>query len=57
MNIDPNVQQIVIGGLLLISVVLPGLGRGARWLGTSTRPGSLRSGHKPPWARSVRHRS
>lgn len=54
MNIDPNVQQIVIGGLLLISVVLPGLSRGARWLGT--RPGSLRSGHKPPWALSVRHR-
>jgi rhamnose transport system permease protein len=55
MNIDPNVQQIVIGGLLLVSVILPGLGRGARWLGS--RPGSLRSGHKPPWARSVRHRS
>jgi hypothetical protein len=48
----------VIGGLLLISVVLPGLGRGARWLGTSTstRLGSLRSGHKPLWALSQRHR-
>jgi len=48
MNIDPNVQQIVIGGLLLTSVVIPGLGRAARWRGPS--------GHKPPWALSKRHR-
>lgn len=27
MNVDPNVQEIVIGGLLLISVVIPSLGR------------------------------
>ena len=31
MNIDPNVQQIVIGALLLISVVVPSMGRLARW--------------------------
>jgi rhamnose transport system permease protein len=31
MNIDPNVQEIVIGTLLLISVVIPSLGRLARW--------------------------
>jgi len=48
MNIDPNVQQIVIGGLLLISVVIPSLGRVARWLGPS--------GHKPQWALPKRHR-
>lgn len=36
-NVDPNVQEIVIGGLLLISVVLPSLGKNrglsqlARW--------------------------
>jgi rhamnose transport system permease protein len=51
MNIDPNVQEIVIGGLLLISVVVPGLGRAARW------PGPLRHGRKPPQALSQRHRS
>src|SRR6266568_4269577 len=48
MNIDPNVQQIVIGGLLLISVVIPSLGRAARWRGPS--------GHKPQWALPKRHR-
>jgi len=31
MNIDPNVQEIVIGALLLISVVVPSLGRLMRW--------------------------
>jgi len=31
MNIDPNVQEIVIGALLLISVVVPTLGKLARW--------------------------
>jgi rhamnose transport system permease protein len=31
MNIDPNVQEIVIGALLLISVVVPSFGRLARW--------------------------
>jgi ribose/xylose/arabinose/galactoside ABC-type transport system permease subunit len=31
MNIDPNVQEIVIGALLLISVVVPSMGRLARW--------------------------
>jgi rhamnose transport system permease protein len=36
-NVDPNVQEIVIGGLLLISVVIPSLGKNrglsqlARW--------------------------
>ena len=27
MNIDPNVQKIVTGGLLLVSVVIPNVGR------------------------------
>ena len=27
MNVDPNVQDIVIGGLLLISVIIPNVGR------------------------------
>jgi rhamnose transport system permease protein len=31
MTIDPNVQEIVIGALLLISVVVPSLGRLVRW--------------------------
>jgi rhamnose transport system permease protein len=31
LTIDPNVQEIVIGALLLISVVVPSLGRLARW--------------------------
>jgi rhamnose transport system permease protein len=31
MNIDPNVQEIVIGALLLISVVVPSLGKLTRW--------------------------
>jgi rhamnose transport system permease protein len=31
MNIDPNVQEIVIGALLLISVIVPSIGRLARW--------------------------
>jgi rhamnose transport system permease protein len=31
MTIDPNVQEIVIGALLLISVVVPSFGRLARW--------------------------
>jgi rhamnose transport system permease protein len=31
MNIDPNVQEIVIGALLLISVVVPSIGKLARW--------------------------
>ena len=31
MNIDPNVQEIVIGTLLLISVVVPSIGKLAHW--------------------------
>jgi rhamnose transport system permease protein len=31
MNVDPNVQEIVIGGLLLISVVVPSLGKLVHW--------------------------
>jgi rhamnose transport system permease protein len=31
MTIDPNVQEIVIGVLLLISVVVPSIGKLARW--------------------------
>jgi hypothetical protein len=31
MTIDPNVQEIVIGALLLVSVVVPSLGRLVRW--------------------------
>jgi rhamnose transport system permease protein len=39
MNVDPNVQEIVIGGLLLISVVVPSLGKLARWsAGRALRP-------------------
>jgi rhamnose transport system permease protein len=42
MNVDPNVQNIVIGFLLLISVVVPNLSRGTRWLRARLRP--LKSG-------------
>jgi rhamnose transport system permease protein len=31
LTIDPNVQEIVIGALLLVSVIVPSLGRLARW--------------------------
>lgn len=31
MTVDPNVQEIVIGGLLLISVVIPSAGKLVRW--------------------------
>jgi rhamnose transport system permease protein len=31
MTIDPNVQEIVIGALLLVSVVVPSIGKLARW--------------------------
>jgi rhamnose transport system permease protein len=43
MNVDPNVQEIVIGGLLLISVVIPSLGKNrglsqlARWPAAKVR--------------------
>jgi rhamnose transport system permease protein len=43
-NIDPNVQEIVIGALLLISVVVPSLGRLARW---SAARSLLRSWSRP----------
>lgn len=45
MNIDPNVQEIVIGGLLLISVLIPSIGRAARWRGARVGPQS--PGHEP----------
>jgi rhamnose transport system permease protein len=53
MNVDPNVQNIVIGVLLLISVVVPNSGKAARWLRTRLNPlhtdgtGAPREGHRP----------
>jgi rhamnose transport system permease protein len=46
MNVDPNVQNIVIGALLLISVVVPNLGKATQRL--RPRLGLLRSGHNLP---------
>jgi rhamnose transport system permease protein len=46
MTVDPNVQNIVIGALLLISVVVPNLGRAARRLRTRLSPS--RTGHQVP---------
>lgn len=40
MTIDPNVQEIVIGGLLLISVIVPNFGKLARWSATRVRRSS-----------------
>jgi rhamnose transport system permease protein len=37
MTVDPNVQEIVIGGLLLISVIVPSFGKLARWSATRVR--------------------
>jgi rhamnose transport system permease protein len=37
MTVDPNVQEIVVGGLLLISVLVPSFGKLARWSATRVR--------------------
>jgi rhamnose transport system permease protein len=37
MTVDPNVQEIVVGGLLLISVVVPSAAKLARWSATRSR--------------------